>query len=480
MTEASPSTNASALPDAIIPPAELDYHIQSVQPQHLADIGSAGWLRSHETVLKLLQQAHIEMSTDQEEIVADLIIQHDKLPVLVHEIYTVLIWRTKVLPRLLAIEAQPTATFALYTVLFHEATALSLIEATLFHQSGCQALNETAIDLIDYCAQAVVQLIGLSAAEQDTAENDDEYDENTVKSHAIADIPNTADELNRQQRDLAFRIGMRCLSTLCYIVDKLDMLSLSAATRLVRTHDIPCVLSEVLHTAPWRRRRRQRTEKFYDNQWRPVHGDAILLVTKVEAQTWLCMRQLLFNTTVSRNYAITEFRQRELAKCQGLMNELLLDQMPPLAEFKHYLCTLQVTGGPQRDTLQQQVLLEEMPLVRERIVGGAKRLGGWQRIVELQAQVFLHKDAEQVQQMAQQLNETYGADVWERIEGRHSGTDADAAAADHADGSSTLHECLQCQQAAVKKCFQCKRAYYCCRECQVKDWPRHRVDCRRT
>lgn len=112
MTEASPSTNASALPDAIIPPAELDYHIQSVQPQHLADIGSAGWLRSHETVLKLLQQAHIEMSTDQEEIVADLIIQHDKLPVLVHEIYTVLIWRTKVLPRLLAIEAQPTATLA--------------------------------------------------------------------------------------------------------------------------------------------------------------------------------------------------------------------------------------------------------------------------------------------------------------------------------------------------------------------------------
>lgn len=53
---------------------------------------------------------------------------------------------------------------------------------------------------------------------------------------------------------------------------------------------------------------------FADEKWKNVVGDEFLKVTKIEAQTWFCLRQILFNENVMRNYEITEFRQRELAK----------------------------------------------------------------------------------------------------------------------------------------------------------------------
>jgi len=37
-------------------------------------------------------------------------------------------------------------------------------------------------------------------------------------------------------------------------------------------------------------------------------------------------------------------------------------------------------------------------------------------------------------------------------------------------GKGALGEKLRC-------CAKCKRVYYCCKECQVKDWTAHKPDC---
>lgn len=464
------TSSTPAIPDPVIHPAELAHRIQSLRPQRVHEIGTATWITAHQTVLQLLQQATLEMRSHQEEAVTELLVEHAKLPVLVHELIAVQLWRTRVLPRLLAIEPQPTASFGLYTVLFHEATVLSLIECALFHPDGCRALNETSLDLIDYCANALAQLCGLCGERE--RNEDAGRSEVEAAGNAASDA---AAELQRQQHDIAFKIGMRCVSTLCYLIDRLDVLGLSAIARLVRTHDTPVLLSQVLHAAPWRRRRADGTvEKFADDRWRAVRGDAAMRLTNIEAQTWLCLRQLLVNPTAMRSYAITEFRQRELARCQGLMHEVLLDQLPPLAEFKHYLVTLQVKASSSSSSGESKVgplLLEELPMVRERLVAGVKSDGGWRHVVELQARVFLHKSAEEVQQMARQLNDTYGAEVWERMEGQENGNGGGEGA-----DAGEKHECTLCGQPSLKKCYRCKRTYYCGRECQVKDWPRHKVE----
>lgn len=342
----------------------------------------SSWIDIHEILLKLNQQSILEASGNREEIVKDLLISNNKLEYLIHEAYCILLWKTKILPKLFELEPSPKATFLLYTILYHEATCVSLLETILFHQNSCEAIGDVVIDLIDYCAEAVTQLIGLINIHH-------HKDEHEVLNETVAD------EFERQKRDLQFKIGMKCLTILSYIIDKLDRFPLGAASRLVKTHDVPCILSEILHSKPWLRRIKG-FEKFIDDKWVPVQGDDILKVTKTEAQTWFAFRQILFDRNVMQHYGINDFRQRELAKCQGLLNDHILDQLPPLAELKHHLCTLAVTGN--RSTADQ-LILEELPMIKSKLILRAKKIG-WKKIIAEQLIVLMPSDQVEICEMA--------------------------------------------------------------------------------
>uniref|UniRef100_A0A8W7P0B2 MYND-type domain-containing protein n=1 Tax=Anopheles coluzzii TaxID=1518534 RepID=A0A8W7P0B2_ANOCL len=71
-------------------PEEIEPFVQSIRPYQVADIGSKGWIEQHEVLQKLCQQAFIEATTKQEEVVKEQLILEDKIPLLVHELYSVL------------------------------------------------------------------------------------------------------------------------------------------------------------------------------------------------------------------------------------------------------------------------------------------------------------------------------------------------------------------------------------------------------
>lgn len=145
----------------VVYPEELEFFVQSLREFRLEQIGNRQWMECHEFVIKLSQQATLEATMNREEVVKECLILHSKLKVLVHEAYSVFVWKTKVLPLLLEMEANPPAMFMIYTVLFHEGAVISLLEIALFHQHGCEALEDSAADLVDYCALGISQLIGL-------------------------------------------------------------------------------------------------------------------------------------------------------------------------------------------------------------------------------------------------------------------------------------------------------------------------------
>lgn len=332
----------------IVQPEEVDFFVQSIRESQLADIGGLTWLEAHERLLKLNQQAIVEATGSREEVVKELLILQDKFPVLVHEIYCVLVWRTKILPKLLKTNKNIEATFFIYTVLYHELTAVSLLETVLFHENSCEALGDAVIDLIDYCVHGVTQLIGLSHSGH-----------HQKKTEAKVDLK-PVEELAEQQNDLQFGIGMKCITILSYLSDKISSLSVSAARRLTQTHDVPCLVSEILALRPWLRRIKN-FEKFVDGKWTPVEGDEILKMAKVEAQTWFCLRSILFHRETFENYEINSFRQRELGKCSGLLNDVILDQLPPLAELKQFLCTIQLSSNTPNNL--NSLVLEVIPEV---------------------------------------------------------------------------------------------------------------------
>lgn len=453
--------------DNVILPEEYDLFVENLQKYQVIDIGSNRWIETHEILLKLNQQAILEASTYREELVKELLVAGEKLPILVHEAFCILIWRIKILPKIFEINENPSATFILYTALYHEAIAVSLLEIVLFHENGCVSLGESALDLVDYCAQGVTQLIGLV--------NIGHFREE-ISTKTGANIPRPAmNELERQKRDLMYAIGMRCLTILSYLADKNDALPFSVARRMVQTHDIPCLLSEILHGQPWQRNN-TRFEKYINEKWTPVHGNDILKITKSEAQTWFCMRQLIFNQNVMQNYEITEFRQRELAKCQMLLTVHVLDQLPALADLKHHLCTLNVTG--QRDKHRGGLLLEEVPQIRDGLLAAAKK-HGFKFIGKKQYEEYLNLDHNGIVEMAKRLNDAYNTEFLARMDDMDgsNGTNAETQQRkpDEVEGGTF---CGKCNANAVKKCAKCEKVYYCTRECQVKHWPVHKEHCR--
>lgn len=393
----------------IVQPEEVDFFVQSIRESQLFDIGGKSWLEAHERLLKLNQQAIVEASGNREEIVKELLILQDKLPVLVHEIYCVLVWRTKILPKLLKSNESIEATFFIYTVLYHELTAVSLLETVLYHENSCEALGDVVIDLIDYCVHGVTQLIGLCHAEHQR--------KSEVKVNA-----KPVEELEAQQSELQFGIGIKSITILSYLSDKISSLSVSAARRLTQTHDVPCLLSELLALRPWMRRIKN-FEKFVDGKWTPVEGEEILKIVKVEAQTWFCLRSIMFHRETFENYEINSFRQRELGKCSGLLNEVVLDQLPPLGELKQFLCTLQLSSDAPNNL--NNLVLEVIPEVslrrffsiknafiifflfvslarsqiKDKIIEKAKK-AGWNNIIERHTKLFVEMSEKEIVEMA--------------------------------------------------------------------------------
>ncbi|XP_058834470.1 zinc finger MYND domain-containing protein 10 homolog [Topomyia yanbarensis] len=429
-------------------PEEVDYCVGSLRCFQVADIGSKSWFDQYEITLKLTQQAYIEASTKQEEVIKERIIIDSKLPTLVHEVFCISIWKGKVLPKLLQGKSLD-ASFVLYSVLYYEVNLVALLETILFHRNSCEALGECTLDLIDYSTKSVGFLIGIVNQERL---------QNTVAAENLHE--SVQEEIERLKRDIDFRIGLKCLTILNYLVDNLETLPLSAVNLLIKTHDTPCLLSEILHVKPWLRKRKG-FEQFLNDRWEPVYGGEIFKVTKSEAQAWFCLFGLLFNKNVMADYEINEFRQREIGKCIGLLNEQLLDQLPALVQLKQHLCSFQMKAGSSGRN-RVNLLLEELPEISNSIWNTANKYG-WRKIIENHKQIFINISSQELSEMAKRLSTAYNTDLLEK----YSSTE-----------QSDLHTyCSTCKKTAEKKCSKCESVFYCSRDCQVKDWPQHKELC---
>ncbi|XP_045505367.1 zinc finger MYND domain-containing protein 10 [Colias croceus] len=433
---------------------ELDLFVQSMEPWRIESIGNQSWLDWHIRLQKLNQQAVLEASSMQEELTKETLISHGKLPVLVQEAICIQVWRTKIYPQIIKLEPAPENTFGIYMVLYHEAAAVGLLETVLFHEDGAQCVSEVVIDLLHYVVDQLTALIALV--------NNGYLKPQTAKE---METETAADELERQQRDLEFDISMRCISIVRYLAEHMEVAGVGASisTNLYKTYDVPSILCHLINLQPWK-----KVGDFGDIQifnfgrWTKPSAEDLLQMHRSEAQLWLCLRQLLLEPRLQHYYTIDECRRAAFCSLQAKISDTMLDQVPPLGELKMFLCRLAVGDYSSLHNRSNGVknpgctLIEVVPQIKDAYMKQVHKRT--KSIAKSQLDHFRMDGSEETKNMAKKLLESYTSD---------------AALALDSGGA----KCAKCGDKANKKCSRCKTEWYCGRECQVQQWPKHKELC---
>ena len=139
--------------DGFIMASEAERMIEQLKTFGIEDVGSPAWTTQREALERLNVQAHHNAVTYSDEFVKEMLISHDKVGVLVHELLVIEAWKDKVFPHFGAKEMdQGMTNMNAYLAHYFEATVCNLLEIAFFHQDACEAAGEDALlELTDYC-----------------------------------------------------------------------------------------------------------------------------------------------------------------------------------------------------------------------------------------------------------------------------------------------------------------------------------------
>ncbi|XP_077972144.1 zinc finger MYND domain-containing protein 10-like [Styela clava] len=432
-------TDGSGESSYVLLSVEAEALIEGFQLFPIKELGGPRWQKQHEYVEKLNMQALLNASEEKEEYIKESLVNLDKVSKLIEDVITTEVWKKQIFEVILKTDFKPPTTIPMYVVLYHEATLVTLLETVLYHKEALESAEDTVLDLLDYCYRKLTKAIAEKQKSEQAEETEGEA--------------NSMEEMKQQNKKMEFEIAVKCMSILRYITDCLDCVPLSTRSRVLEVHNIPCLLVELVENSPWTKNGSSGVMKFIDGKWTPVSGPDIMQLTKTEGQVWLAIYNLLMNRESALKYDFNSYNKTQILKLRGFMNDVLLDQLPILAQFRQYLEQLSMTDPPPP---KRELILEQVPEIMDRIM--KENEGKWKAIAKYQMKNFFNPSKSEIQAQAKRLADTYNFDVMDSL-------------------LSEVPKCSNCGEEATKRCSRCRQEWYCKRECQVKHWPKHKKVC---
>ncbi|XP_056130842.1 zinc finger MYND domain-containing protein 10 [Lampris incognitus] len=426
---------------SVILHGEAEGYVRSLENLSVREVGSQRWFKQHEYIEKLNMQAILDASATHDEFIKELLVSHGKISTLVREMIVVELWKQKVFPVLCQLQDfNPKSTFPLYMAIHHEATVINLLETVLFHKDSCDAADDSLLDLMDYCHRKLTLLVSKTSREGAPVQ-----DRHSLSGKADA---SSIQELQIQSAALEYEISLKALSVLRYITDHAD--SISVISRMLCTHNMPCVLVQLIDCCPWSR---YSSEKFINGKWEKIPSEDHLKMTKLDGQVWIALYNLLLKEDCQRKYNFNNFNKNQLLKLRGFLTDVLVDQLPNLVELQRFLAHLAIKDpAPPK----KELILEQIPEMWNNIMH--ENSGKWRAIAKYQVKETFNPSENDLRQQAQRLAQTYSLDVMESL-------------------IPERPKCGSCGKEATKRCSRCQMEWYCHRECQVKHWPKHKTAC---
>ena len=389
--------------DHVLYASEAERMVEELQRFELKEVGSTSWVKQHGALEKLNQQAHASASENSDEFVLEALQTFDKLNVLIYDLVLTEAWRTKVYPKMQATILENKKTSRAYFCLYHEATVVNLLEMVCYHGHIVGALKDSAVDLVDYVARrlAALQCKADEFREAALADKLQGLAAKEVAAKLAAQSPE--DELKRQALDIEFSLSVACVGIARYLCQHVSDMSVSGASRLLDHHDLLLSVVPLLENPPWTRakvievdvpskkegddddgekkektKKKQRVWQKLDagtRKWKVVPRDELLRVTKLEAQAWLAVYSLVMHPEVQKRYGFDSFRKSTLLRCRRFINDVLLDQIPVLADLQRFMDQLALVEAPPPTSLadrQGGLVLEQVPAQQDKALRGLK------------------------------------------------------------------------------------------------------------
>lgn len=353
---------ASFQQGSLLTPYEAEYKIQSLGKLGIDLVGSTKWMQQARVVQELNLQAHHNAINNTDEFVSDLLITIDRIPTLIHELLVIEVWKDKILPQLRAHLEQPKLSVPVYLVFQHELQLINLIECTLFHRQACETTKgDVLIELVDYCCRKLVYL--------NTSAYD--YVESTTVELDIKDLMRVtaSEELAQKEDEIRYNAALCSISTLRYMTEYITSLDPGVMVRILDTNDVIMALIPMLNRPPWERVRKGNTERYEDNQWHAVRGDALLKINKHSAQVWLALNNLIAEPDCRKRYRWNSYNIDVLAGLKRHFNDILFDQLPVLKDMAQASDEI-ILGASysNEEILNSALILEQVPEIYDNMV----------------------------------------------------------------------------------------------------------------
>lgn len=345
-------------------------YVEDLKIFRLEDIGNSAWMEQHQRIEQLNLQAHQNAMTNSDEYVLESILTFNKIPVLLNDLLSIEAWKDFVYPMLLPSVAGKNS-MRIYFILYHEATLINLFEVMLFHKHICAAIGESMLELVDYVARKMTKLNGgYTFRERERvlpAADTDELKEYVAKLES--EVKNPEDELAQYHSDIEFRVCVSAVACARMICEHADDVPLSAVSRITDTHDLLVLVIPLIENPPWTRRLSDGTwQKMVDFSWKAVKPIDLLTITKFEGQPWLMIYHLLAKEVFRERYDLNSFRKGQLLRVRKYLNDVLLDQLPILADIQRYMDELAIIDVPDHSSSGSVFMFQQVSVVRESIV----------------------------------------------------------------------------------------------------------------
>ncbi|KAF6210404.1 hypothetical protein GE061_013509 [Apolygus lucorum] len=429
--------------DSEVDSFEIDHIVSSFKVSKLEQISSLKWFEKSVNISKLYRVAAAESLLEPlpaVERVKESLMTHSKFDHMVRELITAFIWKDNVLKRLLEVKPEPKVAFPTYMVLYYEVMVHGIVQAMIYHGDTFNYLRETSDDLVEYCVLRLRKLL------------------RPLKYISNGSLQNMDDDpiggIKNQNRYIDFNIGSQCIATLRYVCENLDSLPLSVSTRIYSTHDLPVLITQLLHQKVWTKVEEGKTYKFNETDWQELRPDDPPL-TKMECQVWLLLRQLMLNTSNNSCYHYSDYRKEQLTKLIKYLNDRVLDQLSVLVDLQRMLHFLHVRAPSESDkTVHNPLIVEITPLFQDQLVQQYSEK--WKELAISSSKVLFYCDKDTTMTLAKAFSSSITSLL---------------------NTNGELHTCNYCMKRAANRCSQCKRTWYCSRSCQVQHWKVHKNSC---